>query len=81
MISSTRSARLKRVAGLLRSAKARREQGCFIVEGVRIVSELPGDMAEEIYVSESFLTSPENESFLRALPFYEPVYTYPRPRD
>lgn len=71
MISSTRNARVKHAAELLRSAKARREQGLFIVEGTRIVSELPRDMAESIYVSESFLAAPENESFLQALPFYE----------
>ena len=39
---------------LQKKGKARREQQCFVVEGIKMVLEAPEDRLKEIYMSESF---------------------------
>jgi len=73
MISSTKNDQVKTVIELKKKAKARNEAGLFVVEGIRMVSELPKDRTERLYVSESFLKSGENEQLLREYPRYETV--------
>ena len=41
---------------LQKKGKARREQQCFVVEGIKMVLEAPEDRLKEIYMSESFST-------------------------
>lgn len=53
MITSTANEKVKRIAKLLTSAKARREEGLFVVEGERIVREIPSDRIVECFVAES----------------------------
>ena len=55
MISSTSNTQVKQVIALQTKAKARREQKQFVVEGLRLVSEVPADRLEKLYVTESFL--------------------------
>ena len=73
MISSTKNDQVKNVIELKKKAKARDEQGLFVVEGVRMVSELPKERTARLYVSESFVKNPENEKFLKEYPRYEEV--------
>ena len=73
MISSTKNEQVKTVIELKKKAKARNEAKLFVVEGVRMVSELPKERTEKLYVSESFLKNPDNEKFLCAYPKYEAV--------
>ena len=73
MISSTKNEQVKTVIELKKKAKARNEAKLFVVEGVRMVSELPKERTEKLYVSESFLKNPDNASFLDAYPGYETV--------
>ncbi len=73
MISSTKNEQVKTVIELKKKAKARNEAKLFVVEGVRMVSELPKERTEKLYVSESFLKNPENEKFLNEYPKYEAV--------
>lgn len=73
MISSTKNEQVKTVIELKKKAKARNEAKLFVVEGVRMVSELPKERTEKLYVSESFLKNPENEAFLKEYPRYEAV--------
>lgn len=54
MISSTKNEQVKEVIELKKKSKARDGQGLFVVEGVRMFSELPEDRVERIFVSESF---------------------------
>lgn len=54
MITSTSNEKVKKIAKLLTSAKTRREEGLFVVEGERIVREIPRDRIKECFVSESF---------------------------
>lgn len=51
MITSKNNAQIKNLRKLTESAKARREQDAFIIEGTRLVSEAPADMIRKIYVS------------------------------
>lgn len=73
MISSTKNDQVKMVVELRKKAKARNEAGLFVAEGVRMVSELPPERAERLYVSESFLKNPENAALLERFSRYEIV--------
>lgn len=73
MISSTKNEQVKNVIELKKKAKARNEQGLFVVEGVRMVSELPKERTVKLFVSESFCKNPENADFLKGYPRYEEV--------
>lgn len=47
--------KIKEIQELQKKGKARRETGLFVVEGERIVSELPEDRIEELYLSEEYV--------------------------
>jgi len=55
VIASTGNARVRAVTALAKKAKARREQGVFLVEGPKMFGELPVERRREVYVSENFL--------------------------
>ncbi|MBQ8815515.1 MAG: 23S rRNA (guanosine(2251)-2'-O)-methyltransferase RlmB [Lachnospiraceae bacterium] len=55
MISSTSNAQVKQVVALQTKAKVRREQGQFVVEGLRLTVEVPADRLERLYVTQQFL--------------------------
>ena len=55
MITSTSNKKIKDVVSLMKKASARKERGVFIVEGIKMFSEIPFDDIEEVYASESFL--------------------------
>ena len=55
MITSTSNQQVKNLIQLQKKGKARREQKCFIVEGIRMFAEIPAAWIQQIYVSESFL--------------------------
>lgn len=62
MITSTSNQQMKNLSLLMKKAKARNEQGIFIVEGRKMAEEIPAGWLEKTYVSESF--EKENEDFL-----------------
>jgi len=55
MISSLANAAVKRIVLLQAKDKARRDEGLFIVEGVRMYMEVPVDRLDQVYVTEEFL--------------------------
>ncbi len=55
MITSMANSKVKRLAALAQKAKARREENCFVVEGIRMFREAPPDWIREVYVSETFI--------------------------
>lgn len=55
MIASTGNSQVKNVLALAKKAKARREQGSFIVEGIKMFKELPKEQLEKVYLSQHFL--------------------------
>lgn len=54
MITSVNNEKVKNVVKLLTNAKARRTQQAFVVEGERIVREVPKDLILECFMSESY---------------------------
>lgn len=54
MITSTSNQKVKRLVQLNQKAKARKNEGVFIVEGPRMFVEAPKNWVREVYVSESF---------------------------
>ena len=54
-ITSDKNPRVRRVCALRDKAKERKETGCFVSEGFRMVMETPSELLSELYVSESFL--------------------------
>ena len=67
MITSVSNERVKAIIKLQQKAKARREQNCFIVEGVRMAEEVPADRLIQAYASESFAAREENAALCRRL--------------
>lgn len=64
MITSNSNIQVKNLIQLIKKAKARKDQGLFVVEGKKMFSEVPKDMLHQVYVSESFLASQENVHLL-----------------
>ena len=62
MITSTSSSQVKTVVSLQKKAKTRKETKQFVVEGMKMVSEVPQDRLVKVYFSESFAAA--NVSFL-----------------
>jgi len=72
MITSVANSRVKNIISLIKKTRSRKEQGVFVVEGIRMVREAPKDRIRELYVSENFLMKEENRIFLEkevGLPF------------
>lgn len=55
MITSSSNPQLKNIIQLNKKAKARREQGLFVVEGWKMYTEVPKEQLEKVYISEHFL--------------------------
>lgn len=55
MITSNSNPQIKNLIQLTKKAKARKDQGLFVVEGKKMFSEIPKDWLQQTYVSESFL--------------------------
>ncbi len=60
MLTSTNNSRVKRIAEYGKKAKARREDGVFIVEGIRMLREVPLDHIREVYATSHFLKNLSN---------------------
>lgn len=64
MITSNSNPQVKNLIQLSKKAKARKDQGLFVVEGKKMFSEVPEGWLHQVYVSESFLFEPENKALL-----------------
>ena len=60
MITSNSNKQIKALAQLVQKSKARRSEGLYVVEGIRMFREAPADKIQAVYVSESFAAKPEN---------------------
>ena len=54
MINSASNEKIKHIRLLMEKARARREEGLFVAEGIRLIREIPEDDIMEIFVAESF---------------------------
>lgn len=55
---------MKHVASLIKKARARKEEGIFVVEGKKMFLEAPREWILRVYVSESFLKEPDSEKMI-----------------
>lgn len=55
MITSSSNPQLKNIVQLNKKAKARREQGLFVVEGWKMYTEVPREQLHKVYISEHLL--------------------------
>lgn len=69
MITSTGNTQIKNVMQLNQKAKARREQGLFAAEGIKMFLEAPADWISRIYVSESLSKDARVMERARQFPF------------
>lgn len=53
MITSTKNEQVKRLTRLCKSARARNEENVYLAEGIRLVSEIPEDELDTVFISES----------------------------
>ena len=59
MITSTKSSKVKYIVRLQQKARFRHQEGLFVCEGKRLVSEVPPGLLREIYVTQEFLEDGE----------------------
>lgn len=69
MITSRQNQQMKRITLLQKKARARREQGLFVVEGKKMFSEVPRDWLRGVYVSERFAGAPGAEELLSGVEY------------
>lgn len=69
MINSTSNKQVKRVVNLRDKAKARREEGLYVAEGLRMCREYKPDDVESLYITESFGKQEDNKRWLRGFKF------------
>ena len=61
MITTIKNQQIKNIIKLNKSSKDRKEQGVFLVEGVRICKEIPVSLNPMFYVSEEYYTHKKEE--------------------
>ena len=64
MINSTSNKQVKRVVSLRSKAKARREEGMYVVEGLRMCRELNPEDVDALYVTENFAGNRDNRKWM-----------------
>ena len=71
MITSSANGKVKQVMNLTKKAKARKESGLFVAEGLRMFKEIPRDRIDSLFVSESFLKNPEGRKVIGSMNYEE----------
>lgn len=61
MITSTSNQRMKEIVQLQKKSRARNQAGVFIVEGIRMVREVPAERLVQLYVTEEFYEKHKEE--------------------
>ena len=67
MITSTNNNQIKNIIALNKKARERKAQRLFVVEGIRAVAEVPGELLSAVYYVEGFANTDEGKAFLKAL--------------
>ncbi|MDF2886037.1 MAG: hypothetical protein K0R23_422 [Lacrimispora sp.] len=67
MITSSANGKVKQVMNLIKKAKARNDSGLFVTEGLRIFKEIPPELIDSVFVSESFLKEDEQRRLIDGL--------------
>lgn len=69
MITSTSNPQIKRLLQLQNKSKARNEEKVFVVEGLRMYSEVPEKDVEKVYISESLYNRKKQDLKLEKFPY------------
>lgn len=69
MITSTGNRQIKNIVSLMKRAKERRTQRCFVAEGTRMCMEAPRGKLRAVYVSESYFSVEEHRKALNGYPY------------
>ena len=64
MITSAANQQIKELKSLLTRPRERAKTGCFVAEGIRMVSETPPERIAALYLSESFEKKCREQSML-----------------
>ena len=64
MITSTQNNQIKNIIALNKKARERKAQRLFVVEGIRAVAEVPGQLLHAVYYVEGFSASEEGAAFI-----------------
>lgn len=67
MITSTSNSKIKNLTKCMKNAKERKKQDVFMVEGIRMFSEIPQKMHVETFVTEAFYE--KNKSMFQDIPY------------
>lgn len=67
MITSLTNDRIKKIIKLKKSSKYRKEDGVFIVEGIRMFREIPAQDIKEVYLTEEFFERYKEEPVFREM--------------
>lgn len=67
MITSNSNGNVKNIVALQKKGKVRKEQDAFVVEGIKMVSEIPEGNLIQLYVMESYLTQQEQKRELEKI--------------
>lgn len=67
MITSSSNSQIKNVINLLKKSGERKRRGLFVIEGIRMFSEIPKDRIVKVYASESFAR--DNEAVLNGMEY------------
>lgn len=67
MITSIGNSQVKNVEALQKKSRERREQRCFVAEGLRLILETPGQLLKELYVTDTFAASEDGAAAISRL--------------
>lgn len=70
MITSLNNPKIKEVIKLNNKARARKDAGVFLVEGIRMLREVPFDLLKEVYMTQDFFDKHGDEPVLERLKTY-----------
>ena len=65
MITSASNQQIKNLTALMKKSKERKKQGVFVVEGPKMCFEAPNDWVKAVYVSESYISNPDNDKKIK----------------
>lgn len=67
MITSTNNNQVKNINALQKKARERKAQRLFVIEGIRAVLEVPGELLSAVYFVEGFLEEPAGREFINKI--------------
>lgn len=73
MITSTNNNQIKNIIALNKKARERKAQRLFVVEGIRAVAEVPGELLTAVYYIEGFAASEEGKEFINDIKIKAPI--------